>query len=228
MRGSYSYARVPIRTHIVSEKDDIVDVVCRYVARVAEPGDCVAVSESAVAISQGRAILSARVKPGLFARFLCRFPKKHGSLATPQAMQLAIREVGTARVLAAAVAAGLGRLFGVRGLFFRIAGPSIAAIDDIAGTLHPYEEHVVLGPRDPQSVAEAIKRRTGLDSCIVDVNDLGNVDFLAATDGLDRSGVSAALRDNPGGNDDEQTPIVVLKRRSRNAAPDSASRRGGP
>ncbi|MGE5485785.1 MAG: coenzyme F420-0:L-glutamate ligase [Ignavibacteriales bacterium] len=211
MAARAQYYRVPLRTHLLSEKDDIVEVVARYVAGVADPGDVVTVCESAVAISQGRAILSRSVRARWLARFLCKFPRKHGSLATPQAMQLAIDEAGAFRIIAAAVAGGLGRLVGVNGLFFRVAGAGIAAIDDIAGTLYPFDEHVVLGPRNPQVVASAIKDRTHLEACIVDVNDLGCVDFLAATDGMDRGAVATALADNPAGNDDEQTPIVLLK-----------------
>ncbi len=213
MASRTRYARIPLRTHLISERDDIVEVVARYVAGVADPGDIVTVCESAVAISQGRAIVSRNVRTGWLARFLSKFPQKHGSLATPQAMQLAVNEAGWLRIVAAAIAGGLGKLVGIRGLFFRIAGPDIAAIDDIAGTLYPFDEHVVLGPKNSQAVARAIKKRTHLDTCIVDVNDLGCVDFLGATRGVDREAVSKALADNPAGNDDEQTPIVLLKRK---------------
>ncbi|NPV71557.1 MAG: F420-0:Gamma-glutamyl ligase [Firmicutes bacterium] len=209
-----SYALIPLRTHLISAGEDIVDVVCQYVRGVATSGDVVAISESAVAVSQGRAVLSRGVKPGFLARFLCRFPQKHGSLATPQAMQLAISEAGVPRVLAAAVVGGLAKAVGIRGLFYRIAGRGLAAIDDIAGTLYPFDEHIVLAPRDGQAVVDAIRDRTGLEAAIVDVNDIRCVDFMAATRNLDRAAVARALERNPMGNDDEQTPIVVLKRLS--------------
>ena len=212
MRAGVRYARIPLRTHLISPGEDVVEVVAGYVTGVAEPGDVVAVSESAVAIAQGRAIPSRSVRAGRLAMFLSRFPQKHGSLATPQAMQLAIREVGAPRIVAAATIGGLGKVLGIKGLFYRIAGGNLAAIDDIAGTLYPYDEHIVLGPKNPQLVAEAIRKRTGLHACIVDVNDLGCVDFLGATKGLDRHAVALALKDNPAGNDDEQTPIIVLKK----------------
>lgn len=47
---------------------------------------------------------------------------------------------------------------------------------------------------------------------IADVNDARRVDILAATEGVDRNMVEQALLDNPFGNDDQQTPIVVLKK----------------
>jgi len=227
------YWRIPLRTHLISDKDDIAEVVARYVAGVAEPGDAVAVCESAVAISQGRAVVSRSVRASWLARFLCRFPQKHGSLATPQAMQLAIDEVGGPRIIAAAVAGGLGKMVGVRGLFYRVAGGGIAAIDDIAGTLYPFDEHIVLSPKDPEAIVGAIRERSRLEACIVDVNDLGCVDFLAATEGIDKEAVSRALADNPAGNDDEQTPVVLLKRRiarylDGSTAPTRRSNRDSP
>ena len=90
-----------------------------------------------VAIAQGRAIVSSAIKPGLLARFLCRFPQKHGSLATPQAMQLAIDEVGSWRILGGVAAAGVGRLIGRRGWFYLVAGRELALFDDIAGHAAP-------------------------------------------------------------------------------------------
>ena len=202
--------RLPIRTHIITEKDDIVDVVKKYTGMVASPGDIVAVAESVVAISQGRAILPDSVKPGMFARILCHFPGKEGSLAAPPSIQVAMEEVGTARFLLGVAAAGLGRLVGRRGDFYRVAGRQLAQIDDFAGTMWPFDRHIVLGPKDTQKVVERIKQATGVDAVITDINDIGKVDILAATDGVDAEGLVSYLKDNPHGNDDQQTPIVVL------------------
>ena len=144
--------RLPIRTHIITEKDDIVDVVKKYTGMVASPGDIVAVAESVVAISQGRAILPDSVKPGMFARTLCHFHGKEGSLAAPPSIQVAMEEVGTARFLLGVAVAGLGRLVGRRGDFYRVASRQLAQIDDFAGTMWPFDRHIVLGPKDTQKV----------------------------------------------------------------------------
>lgn len=202
--------RLPIRTHIITENDDIVEVVQKYTGMIASPGDIVAVAESVVAISQGRAILPDSVKPGMIARILCHFPGKEGSLAAPPSIQVAMEEVGTARFLLGVTAAGLGRLVGRRGDFYRVAGRKLAQIDDFAGTMWPFDRHIVLGPKDTQKVVERIKQATGVDAVITDVNDIGKVDILAATDGVDCEALVSYLKDNPHGNDDQQTPIVVL------------------
>ncbi|HHV63042.1 MAG TPA: hypothetical protein GXX51_10455 [Firmicutes bacterium] len=203
--------RIPIRTHIITEKDDIVEVVKMYTRDIAAPGDVIGIAESVVAITQGRAILPKTVRPRRLARFLSKFPGKDGSLATPPAMQLAINEVGAVRVLLGAAAAALGKMVGRKGDFYRVAGRSLAFIDDIAGTMPPYDEHVVLGPAHPEEVVARIKRETGVDAFIADVNDKGCVDILAASDGIDQAVLHQLLSDNPFGNDDQQTPIVVLK-----------------
>lgn len=204
-------ARIPIRTHIVTEKDDIVDVVKKYTGAIVEPGDIITIAESVVAITQGRAILPETVRPGFLAKFLCRFPGKDGSLATPQAMQLAIQETGTFQIMLGAAAAVMGRLAGRRGDFYRVAGHHLALIDDVAGTMWPFEKHIVLGPKDPQKIVDRIREVTGAGAVIVDVNDTRNVDILAASKGVDPGGLTRDLADNPFGNDDQQTPIVILK-----------------
>ncbi|KUK12538.1 MAG: hypothetical protein XD51_0559 [Moorella sp. 60_41] len=205
-------ATIPIRTHVLTEKDDIVEVARRYTEGIAAPGDVIALAESAVAITQGRAILPETVRPGRLARFLCRFPTKSGSLATPVAMQLAIDEVGRLRILAGCAAAAIGKILGKKGLFYIVAGRELALIDDVAGTMYPYERHVVLGPKEPNKVAKDIKKATGAEVVIADVNDLGCVDIIGISNKLYADTVKEALRDNPFGNEDEQTPIVVLKR----------------
>jgi len=202
---------IPIRTHIVSEHERITDVVRRYVQGIARPGDVIAVAESVVAITQGRAVLPGSVRPGPLARMLCKLPGKDGSLATPPAMQLAIREAGVGRVLLGTAAAGIGRVLGRKGDFFKVAGRSLAQIDDIAGTMPPYDKHVILGPADPDEVAREIRAATGVDAVVVDVNDIGCVDVLGSTLSGKSDWLVRALAHNPFGNDDQQTPIVVLK-----------------
>jgi len=42
---------------------------------------------------------------------------------------LAIREASVLRVVIAAFVAGVARLFGIRGVFYRVCGTNVAAID---------------------------------------------------------------------------------------------------
>ena len=206
------WAPVPIRTHLITEKDDIVEVVLRYTSPIAKPGDVIVIAESPVAISQGRAFLSSSVKYGLFARFLSKFPNKDGSLATPQAMQLAINEVGLFRILLGVVAAGFGKALGRSGDFYRVAVKEQAKIDDIAGTLPPFDRYIVLWPENPKKITDEIYKRTGVTAVIADINDIRCVDILAISGVVSEEEIIEILKDNPLGNDDQQTPIVVLKK----------------
>ncbi|SHF33268.1 F420-0:Gamma-glutamyl ligase [Caldanaerobius fijiensis DSM 17918] len=202
---------IPIRTHIITEKDDIVEVVYKYTHNIAEKGDLIAISESVVAITQGRAYIPETVKAGMMAKFLCRFPKRYGSLTSPAAFQLAIDDVGKIRILLGALAGGVGRLLGIKGWFFRVAGKQVVMIDDVAGTMPPYHRHIILGPKNPDKVCQAIKERMGIDAVIVDANDLGYVDVIGASKGVIAKEVERLLKSNPSGNYEQQTPIVIIK-----------------
>lgn len=209
---TWRWAPVPIRTELITPGTDMAQFVQRYTKGVADPGDVVALCESAVAIAQDRAFRPADVNPTWLARFLSRFPHPDGSLATPPAMQLAIDEVGRGRILAGAVAALAGRILRRRGWFYHVAGRSLARIDDIAGTLPPFEGFIVLGPARPEETAQAIHQATGLHAAIVDVDDASHVDVLTLTGGISEEELARALLGNPQGNDDQQTPLLVLKR----------------
>jgi len=206
-----NFPSIPIKTHVVTEKDDIVELTRKYTEGIAFPGDIIAVAESVAAITQDRAVLPEKIRPGLVAKLISRFPAKHGSLATPTAMQLAIREVGILKILLGCAASIFGRLIGAKGYFYIVAGRELALIDDIAGTMWPYEKHIILGPREPEKIVCSILQATGVDAVIADVNDIKCVDILAATSPESEKTAKESLIDNPFGNDDQQTPIVVIK-----------------
>jgi len=216
-RGHVAWDNAPIlriRTHLLTENDDVVDVIARYTDGVAEPGDIVGISESVVAIMQGRAIPPEKVRPGLLARTVCRFAHPDASISAPRSMQMAIEEVGALRIILAAAAGLVGKILGVRGLFFRVAGHSVAEIDDSGGTMPPYDRSIILGPANPNEVARHVWRKTGLWTLILDVNDKGAVDILGTSLPLTperERAIKRLLRSNPFGNDDQKTPLVVIK-----------------
>jgi hypothetical protein len=202
---------IALRTHLLTPADDIVEVVYSYTKDIGEPGDLIAICESVVAITQGRIYLPEAVKAGILARFLCRFTARHGSLTSPATMQLAINEVGKYRIIFGAICGAVGKLIGWKGCFYRIAGQQVALIDDVAGTMPPFERYIVLGPKDAGKIAQEIYARTGIDTVIVDVNDLRCVDIVGSSRGVDRNLVKRLLEDNPSGNYDQQTPITLIK-----------------
>lgn len=210
---------LPVRTPIVRSGDDLARLVADCVRGIAAPDDVVCVSETAVAIAQGRSIRAEAIRPGRLARILAERAGPYATMSQPESVQLVIEHVGAAKVLAAAVAGAAGRLVGRRGDFYRMLGSAVAEIDGYTGTMPPYERHIVLGPENPAAVAEQIAASCGAHAAVVDANDLREAEILGASAGVNVETARLCLRHNPHGNSDQQTPIVVLKYRPSDGAP---------
>lgn len=200
-----------VPTHILTDIDDIVDVIDLYTKDFRQPGDIVAVAESVVAITQRQYFRPQEVKPGFWAKRLSYFVPSKGSLSSRHGYQVAMNQIGTAKMVSAFFIGAVGKAFGKKGLFYELAGRPAELIDDITGTMPPFDKYIVAGPKDPEGVVARIKERTGMHAAIADANDLKRAMILAATPGLDPQAVSKMLLDNPFGNAAEQTPIVVLR-----------------
>ena len=174
--GGVKYRRLPIKTHVITENDNIPDVALKYAKPEMVDGDILFISEKSVACSQKRAIPLTEIKPRPLARFLCKFVYKspYGiGLRIPETMEMALRECGTFKILWAAIASAFGKLLGKRGIFYDIAGYKARSIDGPTPyTLPPYNKCVVLGPEDPDKVARQTRDAIGFNVCIVDINDL--------------------------------------------------------
>ena len=216
---THGLVAIPVRTPLVQTGDDIAAVVAGAVRGIASGDAVIAVSETAVAIAQGRLVPAELVRPSKLAYALS---KRAGALATvnqPESLQLVIDRVGAPRVALAALAHVVGRLLRRRGDFYRVLGEALSAIDGYTGTMPPYERTIVLEPTEPEQVAREIARRCGCAAAIVDVNDLGVAKVLGASVGVQPAALEDALRGNPHGNGDEQTPVVVLAWRGAGTSP---------
>lgn len=126
------WARYPVRMHVVQPGEDIGAVVKQYAKPYLQQGDILAISEKVVAICQERAFPVDEIHPRPLARWLSRYVTKtpHGiGIGSPVTMELALREAGVWRILLAAAVAAITKPLGIRGIFYRIAGRSVAAID---------------------------------------------------------------------------------------------------
>ncbi len=202
---------LPIRTHLLTHLDDPLAVVQRYVLPNAQPGDIVTIGETPLAIMQGRFRHPSDVKPGWVARRLCYLFLPTSSLATACGLQSLIDLVGPVRVLGAFLVGAIAKVLGKPGVFYQLAGEQARLIDDVTGTIPPYDQFIVLGPENPQQVVDQIKRETGLAAAIVDVNDLKAVKVLAASSDITEPFLKQALIKNPAGNASEQTPVVLIR-----------------
>ena len=149
---SKKYARYPVKTHLITSKDNIVDVVEKYIKEHLKRDDVIFIGEKIVAISQDRAYQKDKIKPGRLARFLVRFVTKspYGiGLGSPETMQLAVEEVGTLRIIFAALIAAITKPFGLKGFFYRIAGAQARGIDGpVSYTIPPYNTYAIKTPKN--------------------------------------------------------------------------------
>ena len=186
---------VPLRTPLVRPGDDLV------------------------AIAQGELLAAEYVRPSRLAFAIARRADPMATISQPESVQLVIDRAGSWRVVYATIVQLLARLAGRRGGFYRVMGDAVAAFDGYTGTMPPYERAIVFAPRDPDGFARCMCDRTGVACAVVDANDLGKAKVLGRSSGVCDSSVESALLDNPHGNSDEQTPVVVLKWRGSGENP---------
>jgi hypothetical protein len=211
-----TFERVPIRTPVLMPGDDIPTVIRDNAGPQLRPGDTLVLSESAVAIMQGRARDWRTIHPGRLARFLSARVTKTSwgtGLRSPYAMQYAIELTGTPRMLLAAVAHVFGRLFRRKGWFYLTAGLNARMMDaEHTMGIAEFYECCIPAPFDPPGTARALKAATGYDMAICDINDINPAWCVATTLPTERKRLlERSFDDNPLGQTDEQTPIGIWR-----------------
>ncbi|HET6213943.1 MAG TPA: asparagine synthase (glutamine-hydrolyzing) [Micromonosporaceae bacterium] len=225
------WARYPLRVDLVAPGDDVAALAARRTTEffagthTAPAGRWyLYVGEKVVAIAQGRSYFTWDVHPGPWARTLSRFVVRtpYGiGLGHPVTMHLAIQEVGLPRILLASAAGAAGKAVGRRGLFYRIAGPAVRAIDGPTEySAYPANVSAKLAPADPagaaRQISAAVRAAVPDDvaarfggTVIIDANDIGR-NILGHDTGLPEETLAAAFADNPLGQGREQTPLAVV------------------
>lgn len=216
--GSLTCDRLAVRTRMVEIGDDCLDVVRTDIAPFAQNGDILVLSEKIIALCQKRVVYKKDIHPGFWARTLCRFvrvtPAGPGA-GTPYKMQLIIDICSLPRVLFAAFCAAIARLLGRKGVFYRLCGHQVSAIDGLVAdniSFARYNDYAILAPADPDGVCAAIERETGLPCAIVDACDL-HVSMMGRSPGVRLSDgvLCELLRDNPAGQGGQRTPAILLR-----------------
>lgn len=211
------WARYPIKTHFISVEDGLEDIIERYVLPVVQEDDIIALGQKIVSILQKRIIYKKDVRVGFWAKFLSKFAKKtpYGfSVGNPLKMQVAINVAGLPRIFFAGFCGMVCKLFGRAGVFYRVAGNQINELDGFYGKFFPqYGEMGIFGPVDCDSLCDKLKEKFGFSFCVPDVNDLGGNILGRSQDliGWDKL-LLKILKDNPAGQSDEQTPIIIVRR----------------
>ncbi|WP_166871690.1 MULTISPECIES: coenzyme F420-0:L-glutamate ligase [unclassified Salinibacterium] len=211
------FQRIPLKTHVITREDKLPEIVSRYAASEVQAGDILFITEKIVAITQGRSYPMDEIKPRPLATFLSKYVTKTSygiGLGMPETMEMALREVGTPRILLASAVAAVTKLIGRRGDFYRVAGWRARGIDGpTSHTIPPYNSQVVLVPLRPRQVAADVKKALGssLEVAVVDINDLGG-NILGST--LDAAGEARLVRilsDNPLGQGHQSTPMGIIR-----------------
>ncbi|MCB5233720.1 MAG: hypothetical protein LHW60_00530 [Candidatus Cloacimonetes bacterium] len=209
------YQRIPVKTHVLSAEDDMLAIIEKYALPLMKEGDMLTISESPLAITQGRAVPVSEIRVSFLACLLSRFVAKvpYGiGLGAPTSMQCAIEETGVVRILFAALVGAIGKLLGRKGDFYRVAGMQAALVDAATTSpIPPYNETVIKGPKDPQKVAEALTEATGYPIAVMDINDIGG-SWMIGGSKLDKNFIEAVMKDNPQGQDDELTPLCIVRK----------------
>lgn len=202
---------VPVKTRILTASDNIAEAVFEYGHHLIGPEDIVCVAETVVAITQGRYTRPEELHPSWQARLMNRFVPKAGSMASIYGMQAAMEKEGEWKMLFWFIIGFIAKVFGKRGVWYAHCREA-AYIDDVTGTMPPYDKCIVYGPEHADDVCEQIKRRTNCYGAVIaDVNDLKRSAVLGKTSGLDPDEIARILIDNPFGNDSQMTPIVVIQ-----------------
>ncbi len=210
---------IPVKTKIITEEDETADVIHDAVKDIIKPGDVITFASAVAAVADGRIYPAEGIKASKIATFLAGFVTGSSKnsfattspLANPLSFQVAIEIAGLFRILLATFIGGIGKLFRIKGWFYHIAGKEVAMIDDMPASMAPYDFYVIPGPYDSDMLAEQIKAKTGHETAIVDANDLGIAWVVGASSEVDKKKIEQYMLDNPAGNEDNQTPIILIR-----------------
>lgn len=213
------YYRCPIHTHQIRVGENLSDLMRQYVLPYFQEGDCVYISEKIVSLCQKNIIPKESVKISRTAEFLSRFASTNDGagigVRNVYKMQVAIMLCGKPKVIWAAIAAGIARLFGKRGVFYKITGPQVAGLDGFYSTyFDDYQNFGIMTPKEPDKAAAKVENETGIHCCIADINDFGGeVLAVSPKSPMGKPLLQALLKDNPAGNGHEMTPFVLMRKK---------------
>ncbi|MBM7561254.1 coenzyme F420-0:L-glutamate ligase [Fusibacter tunisiensis] len=208
------YVRIPVKTHLITRKDNLMEVVQKYTHDLVLPGDIICIAEKVVAITQGRSIPVSKINSGHLAEFLCRTFRKRAGLCTPETMQVAVNECGRLKMIRAFTAGWILEKLGKKDAFDDIAGYKAIAIappspDDIP----PFNTHIIMAPLMPDSVAVELSELYDDVKVAIIHRDAHNLKILGAShDSMNRRTLRKILIDNPLGQHLEQTPIGIIRK----------------
>ena len=216
-RNGRQYDRYAIQTHFVEVGEDQAELVRRYVLPLAKPGDMLSFGAKVMAMCTKNVRTREEVKPGFWANLLWRFAGINTTgvgMHEPYKMQLVIDICGLPRVLLAAFCSAVTKPFGMHGVFYKVCGKGVGGIDGFyfRSSFDIYKEMALINPDNPDELCDDLAKKTGIPVVLMDANDLQR-DQLGKSKNfpLTDEEIQDAMRDNPSGQGDELTPLILIR-----------------
>ena len=211
------YDRYAIQTHFVQVGESQTELVEKYVRPLYQEGDMLSFGAKVMCMCVKSVKTRDEVKPGWWANHLWRFAGINHTgvgMHEPYKLQLVIDMCGLPRVLLAACLSAITKLFGVHGVFYRVCGKGVGGIDGFytRSSFDLYHEMALINPDNPVELCNQLAMETGIPVVLMDANDIQR-DQLGKSDGfpLTDEQIQDAMADNPSGQGDELTPLILIR-----------------
>ena len=215
------YQRYAIKTHFVQPGEDQAELVRRYVLPLYQPGDCLSFTAKVMGMCTNNVRTLEDTHPGFWAKTLAPFAGHNSTgigMHQPYKMQLVIEICGLPRVLLAAFCSAVTKLFGKKGVFYKVCGHEVDGIDGLIDYDISFKEYVdygILNPENPSGVCDEIYEKTGVKAMIIDASDidcviLGKCRNVTLTD----EQLCEIVRDNPAGQEGQCTPFILIRKKA--------------
>ena len=117
-------------------------------------------------------------------------------------------------MLLAVVCSALTKPFGIKGVFYKVCGKGVGGIDGFyfRSSFDVYKQLALINPENPVELCDELYKKTGIPVVLMDANDIQQ-DQLGKCQGfpLTDDQIQDAMRDNPSGQGDELTPLILIR-----------------
>ncbi|MBQ9944035.1 MAG: F420-0--gamma-glutamyl ligase [Clostridia bacterium] len=216
-KNGKKYDRYAIQTHFVEVGESQTELIEKYVRPLYQEGDMVSFGAKVMAMCTNNVKSREQVKPGFWANFLWRFAAINHTgvgMHEPYKLQLVIDMCGLPRVLLAVFCSAVTKPFGIKGVFYKVCGKGVGGIDGFyfRSSFDRYKELALINPPNPVELCNELEKETGIPVVLMDANDieqnqLGKCDNFPLTD----DEIQDAMQDNPSGQGDELTPLILIR-----------------
>ncbi|MDD2649275.1 MAG: F420-0--gamma-glutamyl ligase [Eubacteriales bacterium] len=216
-RDGKKYERYAIQTHFVQKDEDQAELVRRYVMPLYKKGDILSFGAKVMCMCVGSVRTRNEVKPGFWANLLWRFAGINSTgvgMHEPYKLQLVIDICGLPRVLLAVFCAAVTKPFGVKGVFYKVCGKGVGGIDGFyfRSSFETYKQMALINPSNPKELCDKLSKDVGIPVVLMDANDIEQNELGCSDDmPLTYDQRQDAMKDNPSGQGDELTPLILIR-----------------